>query len=104
MPKKRVVKAKAKEEVSVGEESNEEEFDEIEQEAKMMRDSNSEEEEDATEFMQTGEDLDLPSEDSEIDGDDLDGDDDQDDLDDYYEELGIKHEKDYTGTEELYKK
>jgi hypothetical protein len=49
-----------------------------------------------------GDDLDLPSE--EEDENDLDGADSDEDMDDYYEELGIKHEKDFTGKEKLYKK
>ena len=45
--------------------------------------------------------MDLPSEDSELE--DLD-DGSDDNMDDYYDELGIRGEKDFTGTEELYKK
>ena len=74
---------------------------EMEKEAKIARDSSDSEGEDATEFLAAGQDLDLPSEDS---GDeDLDEGSD-DNMDEYYEELGIKGEKDFTGTEELYKK
>ena len=76
-------------------------MDELEDEAKMLRESDSgeEEEKDATEFLAHGDDLDLPSE--EEDENDLDVDSDEN-MDDYYEELGIKGEKDFT--EKLYKK
>jgi hypothetical protein len=55
-----------------------------------------------TEFLAGGEDLDLPSEMSESDAD-LEGDDDSE-LENYYEEIGIADEEDYTKPkEDLYK-
>ena len=103
---KKVEKVIEKEESEdfISEDDSEKDLDEISQEAKMFRDSDSEaggSDQDATEFLAHGDDLDLPSE-ASSEGD-LDVDD-EENMDDYYEELGIKHEKDYTGKEELYKK
>ena len=81
--------------------SDNSEMAQIEKEAKIARDSSDSEGEDATEFLAAGQDLDLPSEDSENEEIDSGSD---DNMEEYYEELGIKGEKDYTGTEELYKK
>jgi len=96
-------------------EEEEKDMQELEQEAKMLRDESisesdeeadqgKEEEGENTEFLTGGEDLDLPSELSESDAD-LKGPEDTDsELENYYEEIGIADEEDFTKPQEaLYK-
>ena len=78
----------------------------LEEEARIARDeTDSEDDADNAEFLAHGVDLDLPDEDS---ADELDDDGSQDsELDDYYQELGIAAQKDWTKNDDgqqLYKK
>lgn len=78
----------------------------LEEEARIARDeTDSEDDADNAEFLAHGVDLDLPEEDS---ADELDDDGSQDsELDDYYQELGIAAQKDWTKNDDgqqLYKK
>ena len=88
-----------------GSDADEDAFDELEKEAKMLRDESESEQSDAAgegagdenaEFLDDGQDLDLPSEVSESEEDeDLKGAEDTDsELENYYEEIGIAGEAD----------
>ena len=85
---------------------DEEEEQQIEEEARIARDeTDSEEEADNAEFLAHGVDLDLPDEDSADEEQDDEASQDSE-LDDYYRELGIAGEKDYSkkdGEDKLYK-
>jgi len=89
--------------VSLGDD-NDGEDQEIEEEARIARDeSDSEDDADNAEFLAHGVDLDLPDEDS---ADEVDDDESDSELDDYYQELGIAGQKDFTKKEDekkLYK-
>ena len=94
-------------------EEEERDMKELEEEAKMLRDEKQDEGEsdeqtdkeesdegENAEFLAGGEDLDLPSEISESDGD-LKGPDDTDsELENYYEEIGIADEEDFSKPKE----
>lgn len=90
--------------VSLGDE-NDAEDQEIEEEARIARDeTDSEDDADNAEFLAHGVDLDLPDEDSA--DEDVDDDSQDSELDDYYQELGIAGQKDFTKKDDdkLYKK
>jgi len=101
-----------------GSDAEENAFDELEQEAKMLRDESASEQSGAeeagagdenAEFLDDGQDLDLPSEVSESEEDeDLKGAEDTDsELENYYEEIGIAGEADVPqaeSQEQLYRK
>lgn len=101
-----------------GSDADEDAFDELEKEAKMLRDESESEQSDAAgegagdenaEFLDDGQDLDLPSEVSESEEDeDLKGAEDTDsELENYYEEIGIAGEADVPQAEsqaQLYRK
>ena len=101
-----------------GSDADEDAFDELEKEAKMLRDESESEQSGAAgegagdenaEFLDDGQDLDLPSEVSESEEDeDLKGADDTDsELENYYEEIGIAGEADVPQAEsqaQLYRK
>jgi len=101
-----------------GSDADEDAFDELEKEAKMLRDESESEQSGAgedgagdenAEFLNDGQDLDLPSEVSESEEDeDLKGADDTDsELENYYEEIGIADEADVPqaeSQEQLYRK
>lgn len=95
---------------------DEEEFKQMERDAKIARDesdsADDDDEEEDTEdenakLLASGQDLDLPSDESEANDEDLKGDETDDDLEEYYAELGIQDEVDMTKSkskEGLYKK
>ena len=101
-----------------GSDADEDAFDELEKEAKMLRDESESDQSGAdgddagdenAEFLNDGQDLDLPSEVSESEEDeDLKGADDTDsELENYYEEIGIADEADVPqaeSQEQLYRK
>ena len=101
-----------------GSDADEAAFDELEQEAKMLRDESESEQSGAAgegagdenaEFLDDGQELDLPSEvsESEEDGDLKGADDTDSELENYYEEIGIAGEADVPQAEsqaQLYRK